>query len=95
MGGTLKITTEVIVEKNRKFGRITIADSGVGIAPERLPLLFDDLKTTKKTGLGLGLAITKKIIAQHGGEISVQSVLKVGTTFVITLPVRDAGEAAA
>ena len=48
---------------------IEIADSGSGIPPERLDTIFDDFVTTKRQGLGLGLAISKKLVEQLGGTI--------------------------
>ncbi|MBL7685749.1 MAG: sensor histidine kinase [Deltaproteobacteria bacterium] len=65
---------------------LQVQDSGMGIAPERLKTLFDDFVTTKSNGLGLGLAITRKIIEQHSGKISVRSQLGEGTCFEIRLP---------
>jgi signal transduction histidine kinase len=66
---------------------VTVADTGSGIPPERLAAIFDDFVTTKKRGLGLGLAITKRIVEQLGGTISVSSELGKGTTFTMRFPV--------
>lgn len=63
-----------------------VSDSGHGIAPERLDTLFEDFTTTKKRGLGLGLAITKKIIELHGGDITAKSQLDAGTVFSFWIP---------
>ncbi len=65
---------------------ISFRDTGVGIPEDRLKTLFDDFVTTKSRGLGLGLAITKKIISAHQGKIEVSSELKKGTCFKIALP---------
>jgi signal transduction histidine kinase len=62
-------------------------DSGMGIPSERLPSLFEDFVTTKRRGLGLGLAIVRKIIQQHFGTIEVVSRVDEGTTFIVRLPV--------
>jgi len=51
-----------------------------------IPNLFDPFFTTRPDGTGLGLAVTKKIIVDHGGDIEVKSRLGVGTTFTICLP---------
>ena len=72
--------------------RITIHDTGSGIAPEDLPFIFDrfwrgDKSRSDRVHSGLGLAITKQLIQAHGGEISVQSKVGEGTTFRIDLPV--------
>ncbi|MDH3998626.1 MAG: ATP-binding protein, partial [Desulfuromonadales bacterium] len=61
-------------------------DSGTGIAPEQLSLLFEPFYTTKGEGTGLGLSITHTIIDGHGGRIEVESQLGQGTTFRIVLP---------
>jgi len=70
---------------------ITIADNGEGIPPEDVPRIFEPFFSTKTIGAGLGLAITKKIIEDHYGKIEVDSILKKGTTFRITLPVKGMG----
>jgi signal transduction histidine kinase len=76
--------------------RIGIADTGGGISKEVLGRLFEPFFTTKPRGTGLGLPITKRLIEQHGGSIIVRSDSGTGTTFEISLPVREievAGEA--
>jgi signal transduction histidine kinase len=65
---------------------ITIADSGQGIAADKLAQLFDGLHTTKASGMGLGLYTSKAIIDRHMGRIAVASELGRGTTFTIMLP---------
>jgi two-component system sensor histidine kinase HydH len=60
-----------------------VEDSGPGIEPQNLSKIFDPLFTTKQTGTGLGLSICKKIIEQHGGNISVKNN---PTTFIVRLP---------
>jgi signal transduction histidine kinase len=64
---------------------LTVADTGCGIPPERLPLLFSDFVTTKRRGLGLGLAIAKKILEELGGTLTVRSVVGHGSVFTLTL----------
>ena len=61
-------------------------DTGCGIAADRLGKVFEDFVTTKRRGLGLGLAISKKIVEQLGGQISVASEVGKGTTFVLEFP---------
>ena len=66
--------------------RIAISDSGPGIAPANLPHIFDPFFTTKgERGTGLGLYITKQVVQEHHGDITVHSG-DCGTTFVISLP---------
>src|SRR3989454_10137198 len=78
---------------------VEVSDTGHGIKPEMLPRIFEPMFTTKHmgTGAGLGLAICEQIIRQHGGAIHVESELRRGTTFKITLPVdcRQKAETAA
>ena len=69
---------------------IEIADTGTGIPPERLETIFDDFVTTKRRGLGLGLAISKKVVEQLGGAISVASEVGVGSTFTLHFPLTKA-----
>ncbi len=69
---------------------IEIADTGNGIPAERLNTIFDDYYTTKKQGLGLGLALSKKLVEQLGGRISVTSQVSVGTTFTLAFPITKA-----
>jgi signal transduction histidine kinase len=66
--------------------RIRVYDTGCGIPADRLDAIFDDFMTTKRRGLGLGLAISRKIVEQLGGRISVASEVGKGTTFVLDFP---------
>ena len=85
-GGTLRLITTTDGGKVR----LEVGDTGRGIAAEDLAQIFEPGFTTKggRVGMGLGLAITHQIVAQHGGEISVESLVGQGTTFVVTLPTR-------
>jgi signal transduction histidine kinase len=65
---------------------ITVKDSGVGIPPENMGKLFEPLFTTKTKGIGLGLAVSKKLIEANGGRIEVKSETGQGSTFTIWLP---------
>ena len=66
---------------------IEIADSGAGIATEAISRVFDAYYSTKKSGVGLGLPITRRIIEEHGGSLTVSSEVGKGSTFTIRLPV--------
>jgi two-component system, sensor histidine kinase and response regulator len=102
-GGSISIAAESITEKihteledlNRRFVRISVADSGVGIAPEELVLLFrrykqaSSARTTKQKGTGLGLVICKLIVEAQGGTVGVQSAIGKGSAFSFTLPVAE------
>jgi two-component system sensor histidine kinase HydH len=69
--------------------RIEIADTGSGIAPERLSQIFDPYFTTKSKGTGLGLAIVHKLIEAHNGRIKVRSTPGAGSVVTIFLPVQS------
>jgi signal transduction histidine kinase len=66
--------------------RVTIADTGPGIDPEKLDEIFEAFFTTKQNGMGLGLAICRMILERHGGELSVSPASPRGAVFQITLP---------
>jgi signal transduction histidine kinase len=73
--------------------RITVEDTGEGIAPEDLPAVFDRFwkgdrsrSHTSGAGSGLGLAIVRQLVRAHGGEVEVESALGQGTTFTVELP---------
>lgn len=63
-----------------------VEDTGPGIAPEVLAQIFEPYFSTKETGIGLGLALTRKLIEDHSGKITVRSEVGVGTTFTVALP---------
>jgi two-component system, NtrC family, sensor histidine kinase AtoS len=65
---------------------IAIADTGRGIAAQELDRVFDDFYTTKPHGSGLGLSIVRRLVADLGGRIRIDSVPGRGTTFLIELP---------
>lgn len=81
---TISVTTELEKDKIK----IEISDTGAGIPKDVLPRIFDPFFTTKEdgSGTGLGLAIVHEVIGKFGGEIKVESVVNVGTTFTIYLP---------
>ena len=85
-GGSVTVTTAGAAGR----ARVTIADTGCGIPGDRLPKIFDDFVTTKRRGLGLGLAISRKIVEQLGGTIAVASEVGRGTTFTLEFPSTDA-----
>jgi signal transduction histidine kinase len=78
-GGLVVVATEAQAERVQ----IRVYDTGCGIPADRLGAIFEDFVTTKRRGLGLGLAISKKIVEQLGGQISVASEVGKGTTFVL------------
>jgi signal transduction histidine kinase len=82
----------VVVRTFRQDDRavIEVADTGCGIPAERLDTIFDDFVTTKRRGLGLGLAISKKVVEQLDGTISVTSEVGLGSTFTLSFPLTKA-----
>ena len=81
-GGTVNVKCQMTNDKCL----IEISDSGQGIPAEKLPNIFDPFYTTKERGSGLGLAVTYRIVKEHGGEITAESQAGKGTTFKIWLP---------
>jgi signal transduction histidine kinase len=75
---------------------IRVRDNGTGIPGQILKKIWEPFFSTKgKRGTGLGLAMTRKTVEEHGGQIAVVSTEGEGTMFTISLPVRDVPEAAA
>ena len=90
-GGRISIATSRAGDRVQ----VAVSDTGSGIPLERLSKIFDDFMTTKRRGLGLGLAISKRIIEQLDGTISVDSEVGRGTTFTMRFPARDVESQAA
>jgi signal transduction histidine kinase len=81
-GGTIVVEARSVGDRIN----VRIQDSGCGIPADRLSAIFEDFVTTKRRGLGLGLAISRKIVEQLGGLITVTSEVGKGTTFVLDFP---------
>ena len=81
---------DIRTDCNDKLVWIEVKDNGPGIPPDVLKKIFDPFFTTKDpgTGTGLGLSVSQNIIQQHGGTLTVDSTVGVGTTFKITLPIK-------
>jgi signal transduction histidine kinase len=90
-GGLLRL--DVRDNPRTQTVEIRVADSGVGIPPERLRLIFEPFYTTKEPdehghgGTGLGLSVCRQIIEQHHGRIRVESIVGKGATFTLKLPI--------
>ena len=95
-GGTLRLHAEVakswgafrfgVVKSPDRFVHISVDDEGCGITDLQLAHIFEPLYTTKKSGVGLGLAIAYQVILRHGGQIFVESEVGRGSTFHVFLP---------
>ncbi len=91
-GGHLRL--EVRDNPRTQMAEVRVADSGVGIPPDRLRLIFEPFYTTKEPdehghgGTGLGLSVCRQIIEQHQGRIRVESVVGKGSVFTLKLPLR-------
>ena len=88
-GGRIDIDARLHADR----AEVSVTDTGVGIAPGDQEAVFEEFRqvgaTDKKAeGTGLGLALSRRFIELHGGQISVQSEIGHGSTFTFTLPVR-------
>ena len=92
-GGHLRI--EVRDNPQTSLIELKVSDSGVGIPPDRLRLIFEPFYTTKEPddnghgGTGLGQSVCRQIIEQHQGRIRVESLVGKGSTFTVKLPVQE------
>jgi signal transduction histidine kinase len=89
-GGRVDVSGKLDTDKVE----IAVRDSGVGISPEDQAVLFEEFKQVgrdsgrKAEGTGLGLALTRRFVELHGGEIRVESAPGKGSTFTVLLPLR-------
>ena len=77
------------VKKGNENAIIEISDNGSGISEDKIPRLFEPYYTSKRNGIGLGLASTLNIIQAHNGTIEVSSEINKFTSFTIVLPVKN------
>ncbi|WP_424100374.1 ATP-binding protein [Moorena producens] len=87
--GMIKVSAEVVTS----YLKITVSDTGIGIPPDKLDRIFEAFEqgdgsiNRKYGGVGLGLAVTKKLVQLHGGDIDVESTPNLGSRFSFTLPI--------
>jgi signal transduction histidine kinase len=75
-------------DPSHEFVRVIVEDSGAGMDAQTKARIFEPFFTMKKRGTGLGLAVVKQIVEQHGGAVTVQSEPGAGTRFIVDLPLR-------
>lgn len=87
-GGRLRIDCLEAIRDEKTFAAVRFADTGAGISPEHLGNIFDPFFTTKEVGhgTGLGLAVSSRIVEEHGGWIEAQNNPEGGATFTVFLP---------
>ena len=86
-----RLTVVSSVESTGSWVRVHVQDNGIGISPEQLRDIFKPFVSTKGTrGTGLGLAVSRKILREHGGDVHVHSQVGKGSRFVLRLPLRSA-----
>ena len=78
----------ILARRQKKMVAIAVNDTGTGITPEDMQKLFEPLFSTKVTGIGLGLAVSKKLAEANGGRIEVESEVGKSSTFTLYLPVK-------
>jgi hypothetical protein len=89
-GGTM--TLGATFDREEGMFKLTFRDQGAGIREEDLPKIFQPWFTSREAGIGLGLAITERIVREHRGRIEVASTVGKGTTFTVLLPGSTSGQ---
>jgi signal transduction histidine kinase len=92
-GGLLDLSVRRREEDGQEEIEVVVRDSGKGMTSEEIRAAFEPYFSTKDTGLGLGLALTHKIVTDHGGSVVIESEPGKGTTVRLRLPLRTAVEA--
>lgn len=88
-GGELTVTLDLEMLSGARFVTVTISDTGVGIEPDRLKNIFEPFRPQTAGRTSLGLAISKRIINQHKGDIQAESSVGFGSNFTLKLPVEE------
>jgi len=91
-GGKVTVEARAVREGRNRMVEVAVSDTGIGIAPEHVPRLFerfyrvDPARSRRQGGTGLGLAIVRHIVERHGGRVWAESQVGVGTVIRFTLP---------
>jgi signal transduction histidine kinase len=88
-------TARVALRTEDRQVRISVSDTGQGMTPKVVAKIFNPFFTTKPDGTGLGLALSRKIVEDHGGRLTVESELGQGSVFHLLLPAKPPSKAAA
>lgn len=84
------VTVQTLLEAGGEWAKVVVMDNGPGIEPERRDEVFKPFVSSKGSrGTGLGLAVSRKIVREHGGDILLETEVNVGSKFVIRLPLRS------
>lgn len=95
MHGSIRIIVESCIKEDAKYLQISVIDTGIGIAQENLPIIFEEFRQVSEgynrsfEGAGLGLTLVKKMLYLLHGDIMVESNLGTGSTFTVLLPAVD------
>jgi len=88
VGADSPVVRRCLREADGQFDLVQVRDTGIGIPPEFMPNLFQPFFSSKGSkGTGLGLAVTRKMVREHGGDVGIESQVGKGTTFTLVLPV--------
>ena len=94
-GGRVSLHARRTELNGQVLAEVSVADTGVGIAPEEQALVFEEFRQAsgnylrKSEGTGLGLSLSRRFVELHGGTIRLESVPGQGSTFIVTLPLRE------
>ena len=89
--GRVTLSSETLDRENLPWVRVTVADSGRGMSREQLDRAFDDFFTTKADGTGLGLSVVRRLVADLGGTLRVETAPGQGSRFMVDIPAGGAG----
>ncbi|MDP9797073.1 signal transduction histidine kinase/CheY-like chemotaxis protein [Catenuloplanes nepalensis] len=99
-GGTITLDAETFTDDGQPMVALAVGDTGIGISEADMPRVFEEFqqvgdRTHHQGGTGLGLALARRLVQAHGGDITVTSTLGVGSRFTVTLPDATGAPAAA